>query len=102
MHAMQLSEKQRRHLRGLAHGLDPVIRIGQHGLTAAVIAEAGRALADHELIKVKVQGTGRDQREALLADLARSTSSTLVQRIGHVGVLYRPNAELPRILLPEA
>lgn len=102
MPAMKLSEKQRRHLRGLAHGLEPVVRIGQHGLTAAVIAETGRALDDHELVKVKVQGAGRDDRDAVLAELARHTSSSLVQRIGHVGVFYRPKSGLPRILLPEA
>lgn len=100
MPGMQLTEKQRRHLRGLAHGLDPVVRVGQQGLTEAVIAETERALADHELVKVKVQGADRDSRDALLAGLAQRTASSLVQRIGHVGVLYRRHAELPRILLP--
>jgi RNA-binding protein len=97
---MQLSEKQRRHLKGLAHPLKPVILMGNAGLTDAVIAETDRALADHELIKVRLPGQDRDQRDAALTLLAERTTSTMVTRIGHVAVLYRPHPELPRIVLP--
>ena len=98
-----LSEKQRRHLRGLAHDLNPVIRLGNAGLTEAVAAETVRALHDHELIKVKAPGGGdRDARDAIFAELAQRTSSALVYRIGNVAVLYRPNPKLPRILIPDA
>jgi RNA-binding protein len=97
----QLSERQRRHLRGLAHGLKPVVRLGNAGLTAAVLAETARALEDHELIKVKAPGGDRAARDALFAALARDSGSALVHRIGNVAVLYRPHAELPRILIPD-
>lgn len=97
---MKLSEKQRRHLRGLAHPLEPVVRIGQAGLAPGVVAEAERALADHELIKVRVQGADREARDLMLAELAQRTGASLVQRIGHVAVLYRARAELPKIVLP--
>jgi RNA-binding protein len=97
----QLSERQRKHLRGLAHALKPVVRLGNAGLTPAVLAETARALEDHELIKVKVPGGDRTARDVLFAALARDTSSALVHRIGNVAVLYRPNAELPRILIPD-
>ncbi len=99
--APQLSERQRRHLRGLAHALKPVIRLGNAGLTPAVAAEAARALGDHELIKVKAPGGDREARDALFAALARDTGSALVHRIGNVAVFYRPRAELPRILIPD-
>jgi RNA-binding protein len=97
---MQLTEKQRRHLKGLAHPLKPVILMGNSGLTAAVVAETTRALADHELIKVRLPGQDREARDAALAQLAERTESTMVTRIGHVAVLYRPHPELPRIHLP--
>src|SRR5690348_16763340 len=97
---MQLTEKQRRHLKGLAHPLKPVILMGNSGLTPAVVAETDRALTDHELIKVRLPGLERAQRDAALAELASRTSSTMVTRIGHVAVLYRPHPELPRIVLP--
>jgi len=96
-----LSEKQLRFLRGRAHALKPVIQIGQHGLTPAVTAETVRALSDHELIKVRVQAGDREARDSAIASLAEQTASALVQRIGHVAVLYRRHAQLPRILLPD-
>lgn len=97
---MLLTEKQRRHLKGLAHPLKPVILMGNAGLTAAIVAETDRALTDHELIKVRLPGQDRAERDAALASLAERTGSAMVTRIGHVAVLYRPNPELPRIVLP--
>jgi RNA-binding protein len=86
----QLSERQRRHLRGLAHALKPVVRLGNAGLTPAVLAETARALEDHELIKVKVPGGDRTARDALSAALARDSGSALVHRIGNVAVPLPP------------
>jgi RNA-binding protein len=99
--APELSERQRRHLRGLAHPLRPVVRVGNAGLTEAVAREAERALRDHELIKVKAPGGDREARDTLFASLAVRTASALVHRIGNVAVLYRPHPELPRILIPD-
>ncbi|MEO8308875.1 MAG: YhbY family RNA-binding protein [Pseudomonadota bacterium] len=98
---MQLTEKQRRHLKGLAHPLRPVILMGQAGLTDAVVAETTRALADHELIKVRLPGMERPARDATLKSLAERTGSVLVTRIGHVAVLYRRGEPLPRIVIPD-
>src|ERR1041384_292281 len=56
---MELSERQRKYLRGLGHALNPVLLIGNAGVSPAVIAEAARALNDHELIKVKFRGAER-------------------------------------------
>jgi RNA-binding protein len=97
----ELSERQRRHLRGLAHPLKPVVRLGNAGLTDAVARETARALADHELIKVKAPGGDREARDALFSALAARTASALVHRIGNVAVLYRPHPQLPRILIPD-
>ena len=100
--APELSAKQRRHLRGLAHELKPIIALGNAGLTDGVAAETARALHDHELIKVKAAGGGeRDARDAMFANLAQRTASALIHRIGNVAVLYRPNSKLPRILIPD-
>jgi RNA-binding protein len=98
----ELSERQRKFLRGRAHPLNPVVMIGQSGLTDAVAAETARALADHELIKVKVRGADRDSRDAMLERLAAQTGSQIVTRIGHVAVLYKRHPQLPRIVIPDA
>ena len=67
--APALTERQRRHLRGLAHALKPVVRLGSAGLSAAVTAETARALDAHELIKVKAAAGGREARDQLFAAL---------------------------------
>jgi RNA-binding protein len=97
-----LSERQRRHLRGLAHPLKPIVRIGNAGLTDGVAQEAERALHDHELIKVKGPGGDREARDTLFATLAVRTRSFLVHRIGNVAVFYRARADLSRIVIPDA
>jgi RNA-binding protein len=99
---MELSEKQLRFLRGRAHALKPVIQIGQKALTAGVVSETRRALQDHELIKLRIQAADRDARDALLAELVAAAEATLVTRIGHVAVLFKPNQKLSRIPLPES
>ena len=98
---MELSENQRRFLRGRAHPLKPTIQIGGKGLTDAVATETARALHDHELIKVRASGADRDARDAMFADLARRTGSALVHRIGHIAVLYRANAAKPGLIIPD-
>ena len=101
MATMELTENQRRFLRGRAHALKPTIQIGGKGLTDAVAMETARALHDHELIKVRAPGTDRGARDALLAELATRTGSTLVHRIGHVAVLYRPSDAKPGLVIPD-
>ena len=98
---MPLSEKQRKHLRRLAHPLNPVVMLGTAGLTDAVAAELERALGDHELVKVSARVGDREARNAALAALASRTASELVQRVGHVGVFYRRRKELSKIVLPD-
>ncbi len=98
---MELTEKQRRHLRGLAHALKPIILIGNSGVSEGVIAETQRALHDHELIKVRLPGMAREDRDLALSELATRTDSVMVARIGHVATLYKPRSDLQRIVLPE-
>ena len=99
---MELSERQRKYLRGLGHALNPVLLIGNAGLTPAVITEAKRALHDHELIKVKFRGADREARDTGLAELAVSTESVLLQRIGHTALYYKRRNDRPGIVIPDA
>jgi len=97
---MKLSEKQRKYLRGLAHGRDAIVLIGQSGLSPAVTKELEIALGAHELVKVRARVGDRDERDLIFTELEKSTNSALVQRIGNVGVFYRPSKDKPRITLP--
>lgn len=97
---MSLLPKQRRYLRGLAHGLSPSVQVGANGLTEAVCRATDVALEAHELIKVKVgKETGVDRKQGIEI-LAEQTRSEAVAVIGRVWVLYRPRGEDPRIQLP--
>jgi RNA-binding protein len=84
-----LSPIERKKLKARAHALDPIVHIGGKGLTEAVIAEIGRALEAHELIKVRAGSMERDEREAAYAEICTRLSAQPVQHIGKVFVLFR-------------
>jgi RNA-binding protein len=98
---VELNERQKKHLRRLGHDLPPLVLLGTAGLTDGVAAEMDHALNDHELVKAKARVGDRDTRDAAFAALAARTSSTLIQRIGNVGLFFRPNPTLTRIVLPD-
>lgn len=98
---MNLTEKQKKHLRKLAHPLEPVVLVGQAGYSDGVQRELDGGLTAHELVKVRVRVGDRDVRDEIFGRLATTTHSTLVQRIGNVGVFYRPRKDKPRIMLPD-
>lgn len=87
---IDLSPKQRAALRGRAHPLHPVVSIGQHGLTEAVLREIDIALNAHELVKVRVHSDEREARAAMLDAIAAALSAAPVQHLGKLLVLWRP------------
>jgi RNA-binding protein len=97
---MPLTEPQRKYLRRLGHDRDPVVLVGQGGISPNLVAELDRALGDHELVKVRARVGDRDARDAILAELAILTGAEIVQRIGHIALYFRRNPDKPGILLP--
>ena len=97
---MPLTDAQRKHLRRLGHDRNPIVLVGQGGISANLVAELDRALNDHELVKVRARVGDREARDEILDQLAAGTGAELVQRIGHVALYYRPNKDKPGILLP--
>lgn len=98
--AATLNTAQKRHLRALAHDLKPVILMGAKGLTDALVAELEIALDHHELVKVKLTGEDREQRDQITAALRARTGAEVIQRIGNQAVLFRRNSKKPLIVLP--
>lgn len=90
MPAIQLSVAERKAHRAEAHHLDPVVMIGNDGLTAAVKKETDAALSAHGLIKVRVLGDDREQREAVYQQLCEDLNAAPIQHIGKLLVLWRP------------
>jgi RNA-binding protein len=100
---MELTSDQRRHLKSLAHHIDPVVMIGNNGLVDAVIREIAVNLDAHELIKIRVLGDDRALREEYLQKICSELGAVAVQHIGKLLVIYRAsNTDKPRIVLPKA
>ena len=91
--SIQLNARERAHLKARAHALEPSVQIGQGGLTDKVIAEIERALAAHELIKIKILSADREERETISETICERTDASFVQRVGKVTVLWRPKEE---------
>ena len=85
----ELSPAARKQLKARAHALDPLVLIGGKGVTPSVLAEIDRALAAHELIKLRAPGLARDQRETAMAQICAATGAQPVQHIGKMLVLFR-------------
>ena len=84
---------ERRALRALAHHLQPVVMIGEAGLTPAMIREIDVCLKSHELIKVRVLGDDRERRVSLIGEICASLDARPVQHIGKILVIFRPRPE---------
>lgn len=95
-----LTGKQKQYLKGLAHPLSPVVRVGKGGVSAAVIGEARKSLASHELIKVRIETDDSAERKTFAAELATACEAELVGSIGKIAILYREREEEPEIRLP--
>jgi putative YhbY family RNA-binding protein len=98
MPAIQLTPAQRKVHRADAHHLEPVVMIGNDGLTPAVAKETDAALNAHGLIKVRVLGDDRTAREAIFQSLAEQLSAAPIQHIGKLLVLWRPQPEKERVV----
>ncbi|MDQ3282755.1 MAG: ribosome assembly RNA-binding protein YhbY [Acidobacteriota bacterium] len=95
-----LTSKQRQYLRGLAHPLTPIVRVGKAGVTETLIAETKKSLESHELIKVRIEIDESAERKEVADRLARETDAQLAGTIGKVAILYREREEKPEIKLP--
>lgn len=88
---LPLSSDERRELRARAHNLNPVVSIAESGLTESVLKEIEVCLKAHELIKIRVYGDSRENREAYFAQICSELGAAPVQHIGKLLVVYRPD-----------
>ncbi len=87
---MALSQTQKKQFRKIAHHLKPVVLVAENGFSEGVQAEVERALEDHELIKIKVNVLDRDDKQAIIDAICKTTRAELAQIIGNMAVIYRP------------
>jgi RNA-binding protein len=94
-----LDGKQKRYLRGLGHGLKPVVMVGKGEISGALLEETAEALKSHELIKVKILESCLMDRYEVADTLSRECGAEVAQVLGRMVLLYRKGEE-PKIELP--
>jgi RNA-binding protein len=90
---LALSSRERQHLKAIGHSLNPIVTVADNGLSGNVLTEIERALRDHELIKVKFAIADREEKRAMVNELCQQCRCALVQQIGHLALVYRPNPD---------
>lgn len=98
--AQKLSNIQIKFLRGIAHGINPVVIVGNNGITESLMEEVETSLTHHELLKIKINAGERDDRKEMIDHIINATESQLVQSIGKVCVIFRANPQT-EIQLPK-
>ncbi len=100
----KLKGYQKKYLKGLAHGMKPLVFVGQKGLSPALTQAVGEALDDHELIKVKfIDFKEKVQKEEISAAIEKKTACELVGLIGHMAIFFRQqrDPEKRKIQIPQ-
>jgi RNA-binding protein len=95
-----LTGKQKRHLRSLAHHLDPIFQVGKGGVNDHLVKHIEEAIEVRELIKVSILNNCTDDSDEIAGELAVKSGSELVQRIGKTIVLYKESKDNKQIVLP--
>jgi RNA-binding protein len=88
---MPLTADRKKQFRTIGHQLNPIVTVAGNGLSEGVVQELNRALDDHELIKVKLAIADREERKEVVAQLQELPHVELVQEVGKIVLLYRPN-----------
>ena len=99
---MKLTNNQKKYLRSMAHDLKPFVMIGQHGLSESVLAEMETTMLRHELIKIKLRISDREEKLKVINKIIEHSNAELIQVIGGVIVIYRPFKDNPDIILPRS
>ncbi len=88
-----MEPSQKRKLRSQAHSLKPVVMLGNQGLTDNVQSEINQALNDHELIKIRIAGADKEDRNVIAQTICEKQGADLIQEIGHIIAVYRKNPD---------
>jgi RNA-binding protein len=95
---------QKKYLKGLAHGLKPVVFIGQKGFSGSVEKAIDDALDKHELIKVKfIDFKEKSRKKEILNIIQKNAVCEEVGMVGHVATIFRRHKETEKrkIILPK-
>ncbi|MGJ3244002.1 MAG: YhbY family RNA-binding protein [Opitutales bacterium] len=83
-----LSGTEKKHLRGKAQRLKPVVFVGRAGLSPSVLTEIETALERDGLIKIKSE-TGREALDQLVNQIEADTRAVCVGTVGRTASFFR-------------
>lgn len=95
-----ITSKQRAYLRGIAQNLEPIFQVGKNGVNDNQVTQLNDALEAREIIKITLLDTTPDDKQTIANEIARRTSSEIVQIIGKKLTIYKPSSKDPKIVLP--
>jgi len=84
---------RRRALAARANRLKARLRVGQKGVTEALVEELRRMFTTDDLIKVRIDAEDRDEVRQVAAELCERVPCHLIQRVGRVVIVYHRGAE---------
>ena len=92
---------QRKYLKGLAHGLDPVVHLGKEGVSESLMRTVEESLLSHELIKLRFVDFKEDKK-TLAVEIAEKAEAELIGMIGHIAIYFRehPDEDKRRVRVP--
>lgn len=97
---ISLTGKQKRHLRAMGSGIEPIIQVGKGGVTDNLIQQVDEALEARELVKLRVLKNSPEELAGIAGKIAAATGAAVAQTIGHIALFYRPSEKNPEIKLP--
>ena len=92
---MNLTGKQKSQLRSLAQTQKAVFHVGKEGLTKKILEQISVYLDKHELGKISLLDTCITDKAEII-DKLNIENIEVIERIGKVMVLYRPNPALKK------
>jgi len=91
--SQQLTKSQIKFLRGIGHNINPMLMVGQNGITESVMEELEKTLEHHEILKIKLGVGDRTVRQEIIQHILQKTGAELVQSIGKTCLIYRKSEE---------
>jgi len=90
-----LTSWQRKYIRGLAHGLEPVVHVGKNGASAELMTQVDTQLNVHECIKIRFSDN-KENKDEIVDHVTKKTSSDCAGIIGHIAILFRPHSDISK------
>jgi RNA-binding protein len=92
-----MEKSKRTQLRKIGHPMRPLMRVGKSGVSDGFVTELVRSLTAHQLVKVSMESSQKEEARAQAEDLAARAECDLVDLVGSSALFYRENPKDPLV-----